>query len=143
MWHVLWGMHGCPSCVPVVQTDIAFNMSIPLTNTSSDEVNLSSTLSEERLTCILLMLVPCSEPIAIFLSPSLWHLTTRLNSSPGAAKLACLVDSVVKKAEQSIIILATVASICFDHDSLQSSVTPSSLVTSTCSISTLFITTFS
>ena len=34
-------------------------------------------------------------------------------------------------------------SICFDHDSLQSSVTPSCLVISTCSISTLCITIFS
>ena len=29
----------------------------------------------------------CSEPIVIFLSPSLWHMTTLLNSSPGAIKL--------------------------------------------------------
>ena len=34
----------------------AFSMSILLTKTSSDECNLSSTLSHERLTCILLML---------------------------------------------------------------------------------------
>jgi hypothetical protein len=32
-------------------------------------------------------LLPCSEPIAIFTSPSLWHLTTRLNSSPGVTEL--------------------------------------------------------
>ena len=31
--------------------------------------------------------LPCSEPIAIFLSSFLWHLTTRLNSSQGATKL--------------------------------------------------------
>ena len=38
--------------------------------------------------CVLLRaILPCSEPIAIFLSPSLWHLTTRLNSSPDATKL--------------------------------------------------------
>jgi hypothetical protein len=30
----------------------AFNMSIPLINKSSDEVNLSSTFSQETLTCI-------------------------------------------------------------------------------------------
>ena len=41
-----------------------FNMSIPLTNTSSDEVNLSSTLSQERLTWILLMLALCVHPRA-------------------------------------------------------------------------------
>ena len=68
-----------------------------LQKTSSDEVNLSSTLSQERLTCILLMLALCvhprtscdalSEPFAIFLSPSLWHLTKQLNSRPGATKL--------------------------------------------------------
>jgi hypothetical protein len=34
----------------------AFNMSIPLTKTSSDAVNLSSTLSQERLTGMSLML---------------------------------------------------------------------------------------
>ena len=39
-----------------------FNMSIPLRNTSSDEVNLSSTLSQERLTCILLMVAFCVHP---------------------------------------------------------------------------------
>ena len=42
----------------------AFNMSIPLINTSSDEVNLSSTLSQERLTCILLILALCVHPRA-------------------------------------------------------------------------------
>jgi hypothetical protein len=36
-----------------------FNMSILLTNTSGDEVNPSSTLSQERLTCILLILALC------------------------------------------------------------------------------------
>ncbi|MGO3993636.1 hypothetical protein V4D02_27460, partial [Klebsiella pneumoniae] len=52
-----------------------------------------------------------------------WHLTTRLNSSPGAAKQACLVDSVVKKTEQCFIMdgvlptLATVVLTYFDHDS--------------------------
>ena len=45
-----------------------------------------------------------------------------------------LVDIVVKKAEQRFIsdiilpVLATVVLICFVHDSLQSRVTPSSLV---------------
>jgi hypothetical protein len=34
-------------------------MSIPLINTSSDEVNLSPTFSQERLTCILLILALC------------------------------------------------------------------------------------
>jgi hypothetical protein len=42
----------------------AFNMSIPLTNTSSDEVNLSATLSLERLTSLLLMLALCVHPKA-------------------------------------------------------------------------------
>ena len=42
----------------------AFNMSIPLINTSSDEVNLSSILSQERLTCILLILSLCVHPRA-------------------------------------------------------------------------------
>ena len=79
----------------------SFNMSMPLTNTSSDEVNISSTLSQERLTCILLMLALCDK--------------TR-------ACKTCLVDSVVKKAEQRFImdrllpILATVKTICFVHD---------------------------
>ena len=34
----------------------AFNMSTLLTKTNSDEVNLSSTMSHERFTCMLLML---------------------------------------------------------------------------------------
>ena len=34
----------------------AFNMSLPLINTSREEINLSSTLSQERFTCILLIL---------------------------------------------------------------------------------------
>ena len=48
----------------------------------------------------------------------------------------CLVDRVVEKAEQRFImvsllhILATVVSLCFDHASLQSRVTPSSAVIS-------------
>jgi hypothetical protein len=86
----------------------AFNMSIPLTNTSSNEVNLSSTLNQERLTCILFMFFLCVHPrasraaqIAIFLSPSLWHLTASLSSSPGATKLEpvgpALLISAVKK----------------------------------------------
>ena len=54
----------------------------------------------------------------------------------------CLVDSAVKKAAHRFImdrlltILATVVSICFDNNSIQSSVTPSSLLTLTCSMST-------
>ena len=42
----------------------AFNMSIPLIKKSSDEVNLSSTFSQERLTCILLILALCVHPRA-------------------------------------------------------------------------------
>ena len=56
-----------------------------LTKTSSDEVHLSSTLSPERFTEPAVL--PCSEPIVIFRGPSLWHLTARLNSSPGVTKL--------------------------------------------------------
>ena len=40
----------------------AFNMSIPLINKSSDEVNLSTTFIQERLTCILLTLALCVQP---------------------------------------------------------------------------------
>ena len=96
-------------------------------------------------------MLPCSEPIAIFLSPFLWHLTTRLNSSPDVTKpepVGRLVDNAVKKVEQHFImdillpILATVVSIYFDHESLQSRVTPSSLVTSNYYIFTLFIARF-
>ena len=97
--------------------------------------------------------LPCSEQIAIInFRPSLWHLTASLSSSPGAAKLEpvgpALLISAVKKVEQCYIIdrllsiFATVVSICFDHDSVQSRVTPRSVVTSTCSISTWCITRF-
>jgi hypothetical protein len=61
----------------------SFNMSL-LTKTSSDEVNLSSTLSHERLRCILLMLTLCAH----------------LRASRGTR----LVDIVVKKAEQHFIL---------------------------------------
>ena len=104
-----------------------------------------------NISCLCPSVLLCSEPIAIFLSLSLWHPTTRLNSSPDVTKLWPLgpLDRVVKKAEQHFImdrlipILATPVSTCFDLDGLQSRVTPSSLVTSTCSNSTLFITRFS
>ena len=45
--------------------------------------------------------------------------------------------------ERLLPILATVVLTCFDHASLQSRITPSSLVTSTSSISTSFISLFS
>ena len=78
--------------VPVPTRQLcALNMSILRTNTSSGEVDLSSILSQERLTCILLMVSLCVCPrasyAALFLCPSLWHLITQLNSSPGATKL--------------------------------------------------------
>ena len=55
----------------------------------------------------------------------------------------------VKKAEHHFInarplpVVTTIESVCFDHDSLQSKVTPSNLVSSTCSTATQFITRFS
>ena len=45
--------------------------------------------------------------------------------------------------DRRLPILATVVSTCFDHATLQSRVTPRSLVTLTCPISTLFIASFS
>jgi hypothetical protein len=94
--------------------------------------------------------LPCSDPMT---SPFLWHLTDAAEQSSKCDKAStcrtCVVDSVAKKAEDRFIIhrllpiLATTASICFDHDSLQSRVTPSSLVSSTCSFSTWFIIRFS
>ena len=42
-------------------------------------INISSPCTYGVLTC--------SGPTAIFLTPSLWHLTTRLNSSPGETTL--------------------------------------------------------
>jgi hypothetical protein len=123
-------------------------MSIPLTNTSSDEVNLSSTLSQERLTCILLMLALCVHPNAsraslfwancnfpksLFVAPD--HMTEQQSRCDKTrACRTCLVD---KKAEHRFImdrllpILAIVVSTSFDHDSLQSRVTPSSIFIST------------
>ena len=50
---------------------------------------------------------PCSEQIAIFRSPSLWHLTTRLNSSPGATKLGpvgpALLTVLLKRQSNAIL----------------------------------------
>ena len=141
----------------------ALNMSIPLINTSRDEVNLSTTWSQDRLTCISLILALCVHPKAsrgvLFwancnfpnsLFVALDHMTEQQSKCDQTrACMTCLVDSAVKKEEHHFImdrllpILVTVVSICFDHDRLQSRVTPSSLVTSTCLISTLFITIFS
>ena len=150
-------------CASSLNRQLGAFMSILLTNTSSDEVNLSSSLSQERLTCILLILALCAHPRAsraalfrancnfpksFFMAPD--HTTEQLSRCDKTrAYSTCLVDSVVKKAEHHFIIdrllpiLATTASMCFDHDSLQSSFSPSSLVISTCSISTSFITIFS
>jgi hypothetical protein len=69
-------------------------------------------------------MLPCSGQIVIFRGPSLWHLTTRLNSSPGATKLEPVgpVLIVLLKRQSALYhgqiypILATVVS-CFDHDS--------------------------
>ena len=92
----------------------AFNMSILLTNTTSDEVNLSSTLSQERLTCMLFMLVLVvhlrSSHAALFWAnfpkSSLWHLTSRLNSSPGAPKLESVGSALlIVLRRQSIALL--------------------------------------
>ena len=83
-----------------------FSMSTPLTKTSCDEVNLSSTLSHERLTCMSLMLAlcvilrasyatqfwaNCNFPKSLFVAPG----TTRLNSSPGATKLGPVGPAVL------------------------------------------------
>ena len=64
-------------------------------------------------------MLPCSEPTKNVPSPSLWHLTTLLNSSPGEKELGPLgpVDCVVKNIDRPLSILATVVSICFDRDS--------------------------
>ena len=44
-------------CLYLKQTPCASSTSTLLTKTSSDEVNLSSTLSHERFTCILLIFI--------------------------------------------------------------------------------------
>jgi hypothetical protein len=76
-------------------------------------INLSWLKAEERLT---------SSPL-VFISP--------LIKASG--------DEATKLMDKLLPILEHVVSACFDHGSLQSRLTPSSLVTSTCPVSTLFI----
>ena len=101
-------------------------------------INISSLCTSKGQTCC-----PVLSQLQFSYVLFLWHLTTRLNSSQGATKLGSVGPAllIVLLRRQSIAllwtILATTVLICFDHDSLQSRVTPSSLV-STCSISTLF-----
>ena len=127
---------------------------MPFTNTSSEEVNLPSTSSEERLTSISLMLSLCVHPrasrAALFWANCNLHLTTRLNSSPGATKLEPVQSALL------ILLLRRVAlgqtSPHFSHCCINmfwpwqftiQGYSKQFLVTSTCSISTLFITIFS
>ena len=129
-------------------------MSLPLTNISSDEVILSSNLSQERFTCILLMFALCVHPRAsraalfwancnfpkfLFVAPD--H-TTEQQSRCDKTRTCrtCLVDSAVNKVEQHFIMDRLLPRLLLYQYVLTITVTPSSLVTSTCSIFTWFIT---
>ena len=140
----------------------AFSMSTLLTKTSSDEVHSILHLVPREMYMHIINVSslctyigqPCCPVLSqlqfsksIFVAPD--HTTEQWSRCDKTRTCGtCLVDSAVNAEQRFIMdrllhILATVVSICFVHDSLQSRVTPNRLVSSTCSISTLFITRFS
>jgi hypothetical protein len=116
-----------------------FNTSITRTKTNNDAVNLSSTLSQERLTVWLSVIraaffwTSCNLPISFLAA----HMTTQLGSSPGASKLGPVghvwSTEISRRMDRPLHILSTIDSICFDHEACYLG-----LVSSTCSIATLF-----
>ena len=66
-------------------------------------------------------MLPCSEPIVIFPSPSLWHLTTLLNSSLGAIKLGPIGPALLRQSSTLLSVGVISVAVVADLYSVESS----------------------
>ena len=72
----------------------AFNMSIPLTNTSSDEVNVSSTLSQQCFSCFTYLGLTYSLPPTLKLTASVAVISVAVVADVDSVESSAYIDTL-------------------------------------------------